>query len=190
MHGYCCDGGNVDGGFMEGLRKAVYSTYTGTVTWLFGTSLSNRSSEEIIGGTASNTSTGARPGTGRGFNKFKGNGDPTRPLHVSWQQEIGLFNPEVALNTLTIIQLFDTKGLANFHGDGELGGSSDNDAQDQHMQDNEESSGDSLSFESQPGCLSEVPHFTGTTIFASFPCLEENDIETGFNSYVVDMSMK
>ncbi|QSZ33862.1 hypothetical protein DSL72_005435 [Monilinia vaccinii-corymbosi] len=35
-------------------------------------------------------------------------------------------------------------------------------------------------------CLIEVSHFPGTTIFASFPCLETNEIETGLNSYILD----
>ncbi|KAA8574208.1 hypothetical protein EYC84_005717 [Monilinia fructicola] len=35
-------------------------------------------------------------------------------------------------------------------------------------------------------CLIEVSHFPATTIFASFPCLEANDIETGLTSYILD----
>ncbi|RAL66307.1 hypothetical protein DID88_005977 [Monilinia fructigena] len=35
-------------------------------------------------------------------------------------------------------------------------------------------------------CLIEVSHFPATTIFASFSCLEANDIETGLTSYILD----
>lgn len=32
----------------------------------------------------------------------------------------------------------------------------------------------------------EVSHFSGTTIYASFPCLEAHDIETGVTSFILD----